>query len=85
MGDGKGAFTVTDFKSPYEPNEGLGYQICPDGKQDHAYEAIMKDMCKLDIRISSSLLLENEARQVLHQRLIPKLGCKMKLTYITQW
>ena len=56
MGDGKGAYTVTDFKSPDVPNEGLGYCICPDGNQDHAHEAIMKDIRELCGRILSSQL-----------------------------
>ena len=46
---------------------------------------LMKDMCKLCGRISTSLLMAKEARQVLHQRLIPKVGYKMKLTSLTQW
>ena len=44
MGDGKGAYTVIDFKSPDVANEGLGYCICPDRNQDHAYAATMTDM-----------------------------------------
>jgi len=71
MEDRKGAFMVTDFTSPDEPNEGLGYQICPDRKQDNVYEAIMKDMHEKCGRISSILLPEKDARQILYQHLIP--------------
>ena len=75
MGDGKQAFAarVIDVKSPNEPNEGMGYRICPDGKYDHAYKATIKDMCELCGKISSSLLTEKAAGQILYQRLIPKL------------
>ena len=78
MEDGKGVNGVIEFRSPDEPNEGLGYQIYLDRKQDHVYEAIVKDMHELCGKISSSLLLDKEARQVLHQRLIPKLWYKMR-------
>ena len=32
MEDGKGAFAAINFNSPDEPNEGLGYRICPGRK-----------------------------------------------------
>ena len=53
MGDGKGTFAIIDFRSLDEMNKGFGYQICPDLKQDHAYDAIMKVICELYDRISS--------------------------------
>ena len=84
MGGGKRFFAVINFKSMDEPNKGLGYQIYQDGKQHHVYKAIMKDMHELYSRISFSLLTEKEARQVLHQHLILKLGYKMKLISPTQ-
>ena len=80
MGDGKGAYAVIDFKSPDVANERLGYRICPNGNQDHVHAAIMADMRKLCGRISLSQFLEKEARQVLYQRLVPKLEYKMQLT-----
>ena len=67
MEDGKGIFVAIYSKRPDELNERLGYQICPDGKQDHAHEAIMKNMQELCGRISSALLLEKEGRKVLHK------------------
>ena len=51
MGDGKGVYTVIDFKSLDVPNEGLGYCICPDGNQGHVHEAIMMDMRELCGRV----------------------------------
>ena len=88
MGDGKGAYTVIDFKSPDVANEGLGYRICPDGNQDHAYEEIITDMRELCGRILSSQLTEKEVRQVLlYQHLALKLEYKIRLTSLTkkQW
>ena len=84
MGDGKGAYAVIDFNSPYVANEGMGYCICPDGNQDHAHEAIMVDMRELCGRIFPSQLAEKEARQVLYQYLVPKLEYKMRLTSLTK-
>ena len=82
---GKGAYTVIDFKSPDEANEGLGYPICPDWNKEHAHEAILTSMRKLCGRtISSAQLTEQEARQALYQRLIPKLEYKMRLTSLTK-
>ena len=78
MGGGKGAYTVIDFKSPDVANEGLGYGICPDGNQDHAHAAKMEDMQELCGRISLAQFSEKEARQVLYQRLVPKLEYKMQ-------
>ena len=54
IGDGKGAYTVIDFKSLDVPNEGLGYCICLDGIQNHAHEGIIQDIRELCGRISSS-------------------------------
>ena len=44
MRDGKGVYATIKFKIPDQPNKGLGYWICPDGSQDHAYNVIMKDI-----------------------------------------
>ena len=80
MEDGRGAFAVIEFLSPDEPNVGLGYRLCPSGNQapqfEHTLNAIEK-MCKA---VSSASLIEREARQVLEQRLIPKLTYPFHLT-----
>ena len=44
MVDGKGAYETMEFKSPDQPNEGLGHWICLDDNQEYTYNAIMKDM-----------------------------------------
>ena len=71
MADGKGAYATIKFKSPDQPNEGLGYWICPDGNQCHTYKAIMKDIYDLCQKVGAAYLPEQETWQVLRQRLTP--------------
>ena len=80
MRDGKGAYATIEFKSPDQPNEGLGYWICPDGNQDHAYNAIMKDMYKFPQKVGTAYLTKQETWQVLRQRLNLKISYKMQLS-----
>ena len=84
MEDGKGAHAVIDFVAPDEPNEGLGYYLCPDGNQGPTHASILQEMEDLSNRILSARLLEQEARQVLHQRLVPKLSYKLQLSTMTK-
>ena len=80
----KGAYAVIDFKSLDVANNELGYRICSDRTQDHAHEAIMMNMHELCDRILSSQLTEKEAKQVLHQRLVPKQDYNTRLTSLTR-
>ena len=82
--DGKAAYATIEFKSPDQPNKGLGYWICPDGNQDHAYNAIMKDMYEFCQKVGTAYLTERETWQVLRQRLNPKLSYKMQLSTLTK-
>ena len=84
MEDGRGGYSVIDFKSPDLANEGLGYKICPSGKQDASHDAILSDLQELCGRVSSAHLTEQEARQALQQRLLPRLQYKMRLTSLSQ-
>ena len=72
MEDGKGAYATIEFKSPDQPNKGLGYCICPDGNQDHTHNAIMKDMYEFCQKVGTAYLTERETWQVLRQRLNTK-------------
>ena len=72
MEDGKGAYAVIGFIASDEPNKGLGYYLCPDENQGPTHAAIMKE------------LSEKETRQVLHQRLVPKLSYKLQLSTMTK-
>ena len=65
MQDGKVAYATIKFKSWDQPNEGLGYWICPDGNQDHTYDAIMKDMIDFCQKVRSASLTLWETKQAL--------------------
>ena len=52
--DGKGADATIGFKSRDQPNEGFGYWICPDGNQDHTFNAILKDMIDFRQKVASA-------------------------------
>ena len=80
MNDGRGVFVVIDFKSPDQTNEGLGYWICPDGNQRHAHAAMLEEMKAVAKSVTSAHLTKREARQVLRQRLLPKLNYKLQVT-----
>ena len=82
--DGKGAYATIELKSPDLPNEGLGYWICLDGNQEHAYNAIMKDMYEFCQKVGTVYLTERETWQVLRQRLNSKLSYKMQLTSLVK-
>ena len=80
MRDGKCAYATIKFKSPDLPNEELGYWIYPDGNQEHAYNAMMKDMYKFSQNVDTAYLTKRETWQVLRQRLNPKISHKMQLS-----
>jgi hypothetical protein len=73
MDDGKGSSATIDFIPPDQPNVGLGYRLCPDGSQTHHFQATLEAITTLCQKASGAYLKEDEARQLLHQRLIPKL------------
>ena len=58
MADGKGAYIAIEYKWTDQPNEGLGYCICPDKNQTHAYKAIMKNMAEMWQKIGAVYLSE---------------------------
>ena len=74
MEDGKEAFSVIEFLGPDDPNEGLGFRLCPSGNQTPQFEhtlAAIEHLCKA---MSSAFLTEREAKQALERRLVPKLS-----------
>ena len=73
MDDGNGSFATIDFLPPNQPNVGLGYRICPNGDQSHHFKATKAAISQLCKQTSGAYLSEAEARQMLTQRLIPKL------------
>lgn len=72
--DGKGAYAVIKFLPPDQPNVGLSFHICPDGNHSHHFQATFDSIFKLCSRAAAAHLTEAEARQLLYQRLVPKLS-----------
>lgn len=81
--DKKGVTPIINFRGPGEPNEGLGFRFCPDGSQDHHFKFVRKKMVEACDAVASAYLTESEARQVLQQRLIPKLSYPLHLSSFT--
>lgn len=78
--DGNGAISVIDFVAPDEPNEGLGYKMCPDGNMKHQLQTVRECMGSLCGKVATTFLAEREVRQVLIQRLVQKLSYPLHLT-----
>lgn len=78
--DGKGAASTIDFLPPKEPNVGLGYRLCPNADQDPHYQSVILGIRKMCAGLGSAHLTEHEIRQLLTQRLIPKLTYALHLS-----
>ncbi|KAL3762232.1 hypothetical protein ACHAWU_004770 [Discostella pseudostelligera] len=83
MEDGKGAYAIIDFLPPDHPNVGLGFRICPDGNTSHHFTATKTAIERLCWGASGTHLTESEMRQLLHQRLLPKLKYALHATSFT--
>ena len=81
--DGKGAVATIDFLPPDQPNVGLGYLLCPDGNQEPQFRMTVEAMQKIGTSVASSSLSESETRQLLRQRLLPKLSYILHTTSFT--
>lgn len=81
--DGKGAYTRIDYLGPDEPNVGLGFHICPSGNQNPHFEVTLKKITDLCRAATSAYLTENEANQLIRQRLKPKLSYPLHGTSFT--
>ena len=82
--DGNGAHAIIKFCGPDEPNKGLGFRICPSGKQKHQFEAIREKVQEVCGAIQSAHLTEKEARQALFQRIVLKLFYPLHLVNLTK-
>ena len=82
--DNKGGIAVIDFAPPDQPNKGLGYYLCPDGKQDHHYNELVKSVQELCAAVASANLSVREAKQVIWQRLLPKLDYGLHAAYFNK-
>jgi hypothetical protein len=83
MADGNGSFATIEFLSPDQPNVGLGYWICPNGSQLPHYETTLLTITTLCRSCMCSHLTEDETRQLLCQRLRPKLAYALHLSSFT--
>ena len=84
LSDIKGAATTIKFLTPREPNEGLGFNIAPDGNQRHEFKKRLgkiKHMCMAAVSI---FLSQREAYKMLQCRLIPQTAYGMRLSQFTQ-
>lgn len=84
LDDGNGSFAVIDFLPPHQPNVGLGYRICPDGSQKHHFDATLDAVAQLCRSTKGAYLTEAEARQLLHQRLLPKITYALHATSFSE-
>ena len=82
--DGKGACSVIDYVPPDKPNIGLGFSLCPDGNQMPHFEATISAVKKLCRAATGAHLTDLETRQLIYQRLTPKLSYALHGTSWTQ-
>jgi hypothetical protein len=73
MSDGHSTYSTIDFLTPDQPNVGLGFRICPTGSQEHHFQATLKALNTLCHTCSGAHLTEAETRQLIRQRLHPKM------------
>ena len=73
INDGKGATSIIDYLSPSEPNVGLGFRLCPNANQEPHFQHVLGGIRSMCSGLGSAHLTEHETRQLLTQRLIPKL------------
>ena len=72
--DGKGAHAIIAYTPPDEPNVGLGFHLCPDGNQLPHFNSTLASVQRLCKATASVHLTELETRQLLYQRLVPKIS-----------
>ena len=82
--DNKGGSAVINFLAADQPNKGLGYYLCPDGTQTTQFRELYKDIQSICSKLASAHLTVKEARQVLWQRLLPKLDYTLHAFYFTK-
>ncbi len=75
--------TILNYLPPHQPNEGLGFLLCPDGNQLPQFQSLLTAVRKLCSSINCSFLNEDETRQALRQRLVPKLTYVLHTTSFT--
>lgn len=84
MNDGKGSEAIIEYLPPDQPNVGLGYRICPDGSQTHHFQATLDAVTTLCHQAEGAYLTESEARQLLTQRLVPKVSYALRASAFSE-
>jgi hypothetical protein len=82
--DHKGAPAIIQFLPPDQPNKGLGFLLCPDGNQRHQYKKVLETTTDIAMACSSTFLNPSEARQLLYERLVPKVDYSLHLTSFSE-
>ncbi len=84
MEDSHGTLSVIDFLPPDQPNVGLGYRICPNGSQTPHFSATLDSLRKICQIVVTAHLTEAETRQLLWQRLLPKMTYALHVSSFTR-
>ena len=82
--DNKGRVAVIEFLAPNLPNKGLGSRLCPDGNQGPHFDELYESVAELCRAIAGAQLSEQEARQALWQRLLPKIDYGLHTSYFSK-
>ncbi|NCG03649.1 MAG: hypothetical protein GWP22_09365, partial [Actinomycetales bacterium] len=82
--DEQGAYSVIKFLSPDQPNQGLGFRLCPNGDQEPHHTATLDAITKICANAKSAHLTQNEARMVMYERIVPKLSYAFGLTSLSK-
>ena len=73
MLDQHGIPATVEYVPPTQPNVGLGYRLCPDGNPNPHYTSTLADFSAICYNAVGAHLSEAETRQLIWQRLLPKL------------
>ena len=82
--DVKGARTKIQFLPASQPNQGLGFNLAPDGKQSHELRARTNKINHMCSAAVSMHLSQAEANNMLRRRLVPQTTYGMRLSSFTQ-
>ena len=78
------ALMQSSISSPDQPNVGLGFRICPNGSQSHHFKATQDAVSQVRRAARGAHMSEQEVRQLLWQRLLPKLTYALYVSSFTQ-
>ena len=82
INDWTGSPTNISYGKTSEPNIGLGFHLCPNGKQKHQYNHTHNAIKTLCSNISSANLTEREARQTITQQQSDVINSTIRATFL---